>query len=197
MPKIVDHDQRRVELVGATWRIIAREGIEGATLREIAAEAGFANGALKPYFPTKDDLLAFAFAHVFDQTNGRIDASMKGKSGLAAIRAFCLEVLPLDETRLNEARIVIPFWQKALTDGAKAELHESFMEQWRNTLLQLLGEARSAGELTRGADGGQVAGNIINLVLGAQVTALLSKGRFSAGQLTAQLDAYLGLLKAG
>ena len=52
MPKVVDHDQRRVELVQATWRIIAREGIERATMRGIAAEAGFANGALKPYFST-------------------------------------------------------------------------------------------------------------------------------------------------
>ena len=57
MPKIVDHDERRLELVDATWRIIARLGIEGATMREIATEAGFANGALKPYFPTRDTLL--------------------------------------------------------------------------------------------------------------------------------------------
>ncbi|MBA4102389.1 MAG: TetR/AcrR family transcriptional regulator, partial [Arthrobacter sp.] len=36
MPKIVDHDERRLELVDATWRIIARQGLEGATMREIA-----------------------------------------------------------------------------------------------------------------------------------------------------------------
>ena len=66
VPKIVDHDERRLELVDATWRIIARLGIEGATMREIALEAGFANGALKPYFPTKDTLLEFAFGHSND-----------------------------------------------------------------------------------------------------------------------------------
>ncbi|NUP73233.1 MAG: TetR family transcriptional regulator, partial [Sinomonas sp.] len=63
MPKIVDHDQRRLELVDALWRIVAERGLDGATMREIAAEAGFANGALKPYFPTKDRLLDFAFEH--------------------------------------------------------------------------------------------------------------------------------------
>ena len=115
MPKIVDHDQRRLELVDATWRIIARLGIESATMREIALEAGFANGALKPYFPTKDDLLTFAFGHVFNRTNERIAEVTAGQAGLAALRAFCVEVLPLDEERINEARIVIPFWQKALT----------------------------------------------------------------------------------
>src|SRR5688500_17360808 len=95
VPKIVDHDERRLELVDATWRIIARQGLEGATMREIAMEAGFANGALKPYFPTKDTLLEFAFGHVFNRTNQRIADVTRGKSGLPALRAFCREVLPL------------------------------------------------------------------------------------------------------
>ena len=44
MPKIVDHDQRRRELVDASLRIIVRQGLAGATMRDIATEAGFANG---------------------------------------------------------------------------------------------------------------------------------------------------------
>ena len=55
MPKIVDHERRRAEIVQTTWRVIARRGLDGATLREVAAEAGYANGALKPYFPAKSD----------------------------------------------------------------------------------------------------------------------------------------------
>ena len=123
VPKIVDHDQRRLELVDATWRIIARLGIESATMREIALEAGFANGALKPYFPTKDDLLTFAFGHVFNRTNRAGRRVTAAQAGLAALRSLCVEVLPLDEERINEARIVIPFWQKALNDPGKAGLH--------------------------------------------------------------------------
>ena len=84
VPKIVDHDQRRLELVDATWRIIARLGMEGATMREIAEEAGFANGALKPYFPTKDLLLTSAFGHVFNRTNQRIATMTDGLSGVAS-----------------------------------------------------------------------------------------------------------------
>jgi len=56
MPKVVDHAQRKRELVESTWRVIARLGLAGATMRQIAEEAGYANGALKPYFPTKMDL---------------------------------------------------------------------------------------------------------------------------------------------
>ena len=39
MPKIVDWDAQRDEILSATWRVIARDGITGATIRAIAREA--------------------------------------------------------------------------------------------------------------------------------------------------------------
>ncbi|MBT8161324.1 MULTISPECIES: TetR/AcrR family transcriptional regulator [Arthrobacter] len=194
MPKIVDHEKRRLELVEATWRIIATRGIEGATMREIATEAGFANGALKPYFPTKDDLLTFAFAHVFNQTNTRMDSATSGLRGLPALRSYCHEILPLDAERLNEARIAIAFWQRALTDPAKSALHDSSMEQWRESLFSKLREARELGELKEGLDDDDLVGAIMTFVLGAQITATLTSEHHSADQLRSQLETYISLI---
>ena len=194
MPKIVDHNQRRLELVDATWRIIARHGIEGATMREIATEAGFANGALKPYFPTKDHLITFAFGHVFSRTNQRIANASASKVGLEALRAFCQEVLPLDEDRINEARIVIPFWQKTLTDPAKADLHETSMNQWRLALQGYLRQARDRGEVTTPAQDEDIINQLMSMLLGAQIIAATSPGQHLPAQLCAQLDSYLLLL---
>ncbi|MDJ0357804.1 TetR/AcrR family transcriptional regulator [Paenarthrobacter sp. PH39-S1] len=196
MPKIVDHDQRRLELVDATWRIIAQHGIEGATMREIALEAGFANGALKPYFPNKDELITFAFGHVFNRTNQRIAGTSAGKVGLEALRAFCQEVLPLDDDRIYEARIVIPFWQKALTDPAKAELHETSMNQWRSAMDGYLREARARGEVTASTSNEDIVNQLLSMLLGAQIVAAMSPGAHLPAQLSAQLDAYLLLLHA-
>ncbi|WP_426764514.1 TetR/AcrR family transcriptional regulator [Pseudarthrobacter sp. 1G09] len=195
MPKIVDHDERRLELVDATWRIIARQGMEGATMREIAMEAGFANGALKPYFPTKDTLLEFAFSHVFNRTNRRIADVTMGRSGLDALQAFCLEVLPLDEERINEARIVIPFWQKAVTDPGKAEIHRQSMEEWVDTIRRYLAEARNSGDVRAAVDDSLLARQLLNMLLGAQIEAALAPpGRTGFGHDT-QLDGYLALLR--
>jgi len=197
MPKIVDHDQRRTELVDATWRIIARHGIEGTTMRQIAAEAGFANGALKPYFPTKDDLLSFAFGHVFGQTSKRMLDATKGTTGLVALRAYCLEILPLDDNRISEARIVIPFWQRALTDPAKAQLHDTAMLEWREALHTCLAQAREAGEIHTAVPDDDIVGHLMTVVLGAQITAVLSPVEHSPDQLVGQLDGYLRLLASG
>ena len=194
MPKIVDHDERRLELVDATWRIIARLGIEGATMREIALEAGFANGALKPYFPTKDTLLTFAFSHVFNRTNQRIAEVTAGLSGLDALRAFCVEVLPLDAERINEARIVIPFWQKAINDPEKARIHRESMQQWLETILRYLAEARRSSDVRAAVDDSTLAGQLLNMLLGAQIAAaLLPDGQTELG-LRGQLEGFLALL---
>jgi len=194
VPKIVDHDERRLELVDATWRIIARNGLEGATMREIAMEAGFANGALKPYFPTKDTLLEFAFSHVFNRTNQRIAEVTAGQTGLAALRAFCLEVLPLDEERINEARIVIPFWQKAVNDPQKAAIHQQSMDEWLTAIRRHLKEARDAGDVSTAVDDNALAGQLLNMLLGAQIEAALAPaGRTDFGH-DRQLEGYLALL---
>lgn len=194
MPKIVDHDQRRLELVDATWRIIAQHGIEGATMREIATEAGFANGALKPYFPTKDHLITFAFGHVFSRTNQRIASAVANEVGLGAMRAFCQEVLPLDEDRINEARIVIPFWQKTLTDPSKAALHDTSMNQWRSALEGYLRQARDRGEVTAGVQDEDIVNQLMSMLLGAQIIAATSPSKHLAAQLSTQLESYLLLL---
>jgi AcrR family transcriptional regulator len=194
VPKIVDHNERRLELVDATWRIIARNGLEGATMREIAMEAGFANGALKPYFPTKDTLLEFAFSHVFKRTNQRIAEVTAGQTGMAALRSFCFEVLPLDEERINEARIVIPFWQKAINDPQKAVIHQQSMDEWLTAIRRYLQEARDAGDVSTAVGDDVLAGQLLNMLLGAQIEAALApSGRADFGH-DRQLEGYLALL---
>lgn len=195
MPKIVDHDQRRVELIEATYRTIARTGWESATMAAIATEAGYANGALKPYFATKDELIAAAFDHICVQTGRRMAAATSGKHGLAALRAYCLEILPLNGTTLDEARIVIPFWQQALTIPTLADRHEQAMNVWQGELQAYLSEAREAGEVRSTVPDDHIVAHLLAALVGAQVTATLLPGTASPQTLVAQLDGFFTLLR--
>lgn len=40
MPKQIDHEKRRKQIAEATWRVILERGMEGASARNIAKEAG-------------------------------------------------------------------------------------------------------------------------------------------------------------
>ncbi|MFE4544853.1 TetR/AcrR family transcriptional regulator [Arthrobacter sp. NPDC056727] len=110
MPKIVDAVQRRQEIVGAVCRIIATDGLERASLREVAEEAGLAVGSVRHYFDSSDDLLAFAFAAVSDRILVRLTAALTGVEASAgeadqdrAVLTLLGEFLPLDEERALDA----------------------------------------------------------------------------------------------
>ena len=105
-----------------------------------------------------------------------------------------MEVLPLDEERINEARIVIPFWQKAVNDPAKAAIHRESMEQWHEALLGHLAEARESGAVTTAVDDDALAGQLLNMLLGAQIWAALApEGQTELG-LNEHLEGFLALL---
>lgn len=183
MQRTVDHDQRRSEIVAATWRIIARHGMAGATMRQIAQEAGFANGALKPYFPTKADLLQATYVHVFAQTNDRVLELTKKLHGLDALTAFCREILPLDEERLDEGRVVIEFWAEATNDAVARQLFEKSMGEWKQWMLDWCAEIDSERSWDRDVD------TLLTYVLGTQISAVLMPGvNGSVEQLLTQLE---------
>lgn len=191
MPKIVDHDQRRREIVEVTWKFIAREGIEKLNLRDLAAAAGYSNGAFKPYFPTRDALLAATFSYVAEATDARIARSTRGLEGLAAIAGFCREVLPLDELRRNEARIAVHFWHLALADRALAAVNARTMDRWRSQLDQWLAQLLGAEHLKARP----ARDSLINFLMGTQAGSVLDEAVNTAGSLEEQLAYRLDALR--
>lgn len=74
MPKVVDHEQWRREIAEAVWRVIRRNGVEGASVRTVAEEEGWLAGALRHYFGTQSELLDFAIELAAERIRQRIGA---------------------------------------------------------------------------------------------------------------------------
>ena len=105
MPKIVDAETRRQDVVEAVLRIIAVDGLERASLREVADEAGLAVGSVRHYFAGSDELLTYSFSTVVERIVRRLNASLSSVAtaapGSPAQRSAVLTLLggllPLDE----------------------------------------------------------------------------------------------------
>ncbi len=196
MPKLVDRERRRQEILEVTWRLMATRGADAATMREIAREAGYANGALAPYFANKDELVEAAYVHVFEQTNDRIRAAVAGSRGVAALRAFLVEVVPTTEVTRLEARIVLPFWNRTVTDERLARLNDAAMQRWRRDIRELLRQGREDGDVTVATADDVLADQLLALALGLQVLALLPDSPTPAATQLAMLDTVLAGLSA-
>jgi AcrR family transcriptional regulator len=123
VPKFVDAVIRRQEIVDAVFRIIAADGLERASLREVADEAQLAVGSVRHYFASSDELLAHAFAVVVDRIVGRLTGADSLLGDLppgsgehhAAVLALLGEFLPLDEERAVDACVWMAFKNAART----------------------------------------------------------------------------------
>jgi AcrR family transcriptional regulator len=187
---------KREEILGVTWRLIAREGLHSANMRSIAAAAGYANGALAYYFSGKEDLLRAAFSYVFERTEQRIAEATRGARGLAAVRAMCREILPEDEDKMLEARIVLPFWAEAAHDQAFADLHASSVQVWRSKFRHHLREAIKAGEVSPlgSKEVTVVVEQLLTMLTGAQVMGLLIPAVDGSKMLNAMIERFLAQL---
>ena len=56
MPKVVDHQQYRKELLSKSFNLFAQKGYATVTMRQIAQELGVSTGTLYHYFPSKEAL---------------------------------------------------------------------------------------------------------------------------------------------
>jgi AcrR family transcriptional regulator len=147
VPKIVDWDARRDEILAATWRVIARDGLDKTTVRAIAREADCSQGILAHYFDDKDDILAKALVMSHRRVRHRTAEKTADVRGLPALRIAMLEALPLDAERAVEAQIEVSFWGRMLADDDLVGLQRSEVDTLRNRLRGHLEEARELGEL--------------------------------------------------
>jgi AcrR family transcriptional regulator len=173
MPKIVNHEERRKELLTATWRVIARTGIVGATTREIAREGGVSTGVLAHYFTDKEDILAAALRLAHQQFNGRVQERTQGLLGLAAVRAIMLEAMPLDDERLLEAQIELNFIAVSLGNAGLREMRQEEVDRFWESLHYRVSEAQKIGQLGPSADAGAITDELVILIAGVSQQAVL------------------------
>jgi AcrR family transcriptional regulator len=196
MPKIVDWDARRDEILSATWRVIAREGIAKATISAIAREAECSRGILAHYFDDKADILGSALVMSHRRVGARMDASAAGRSGLDALRIVMLEALPLDDVRDLEAQIEISFWGRALGNPALRELQHREFDRLRKRLRTHLDEAAALGQIGEYVDLDLVTHQLVALIDGVSAERVLYPDRVPPPRQIDLLDRLLADLRA-
>ena len=196
MPKIVDWEARRDEILSATWRVIARDGIAKATISAIAREANCSRGILAHYFDDKADILGSALVMSHRRVVARMDARAAGLTGLDALRAILLEALPLDPERDLEAQIEISFWSRALGSPSLRRLQHAEFDRFTARLRSHLAEAEKLGELRAGADLDLMAHQLLVLIDGLSAERVLYPDRVGPDRQRQLLNDVLDGLRA-
>jgi AcrR family transcriptional regulator len=151
MPKVVDHEQRRRELGHAVWRVIRRDGVERASVRTVAAEAGWSAGALRHYFASQSELLAFAMRLVVERIESRLAALDRAADPRRAVEQVLHELLPLDDERRAENEVWLAFTARALIDPDLRAQHNEVHDALHHACVSALETLAAAGRADAGA----------------------------------------------
>ncbi len=200
MPKVVDHEQRREEILEATRRVILKQGLGGVTMRNIASEVGKSTGLVNHYFEDKAGLLVAALESSMKEFDRGLREQSSGKApGRDSLRALLLAALPENDAQ----RVHWILWFGAgkhvpwgSQDDAVRAIQRAPYDDWHRLLRENFEAAVEAGELHSKLDARSEVSRLVALVVGLGVeSAFLGVSR-SRSELTRLIDDQLATLDA-
>ena len=154
MPKIVDHDVQRLKFAEAAMSLIARHGLEGVTMRAVAAEADLSYGSLFHYFKSKDELLMHVIRHSTTLQTKRVNEYVSQYSGLKALEHLLCDDSIISDSSRDDWMVWLTFLYKAALHESFADLHAELIDGWLTRIERLLEDAQQSGEIRENLDTG-------------------------------------------
>jgi AcrR family transcriptional regulator len=200
MPKKVDPEARRQEVAEAVFRVARRDGLEHASLRNVAAEAGLAIGSVRHYFAGQSDIMIFAMRHFVDRAGARLMEHVRDRPApdaapgrhVAVFAAALAELLPLDAERREETEVWLAFTVSARTREELRPYAERLYDETRDLVRKVLAAAERTGVLRDGLDPDVETERLYALVDGLALHGVLQPGRLDADAMRATLHRHLG-----
>jgi TetR/AcrR family transcriptional regulator, transcriptional repressor of bet genes len=185
MPKRVDTERRRREILDAVIRITVKGGLASATFREVAGEAGVSVRLVQYYFGTKDNLLLATQRHVAAKSVARLVRLREGGSDepREVLRTIMGSFVPVDDESREAMLLFIALFTASLLDPVlkRREAHEV-----PRSMVEVFAAQLRRARLRAGVDVNHEALRLMALVTGLSQGVL--DGQLSAEEAFASID---------
>ncbi|MFD9355090.1 TetR/AcrR family transcriptional regulator [Streptomyces sp. NPDC060031] len=176
MPRQVDHEGRRRIIADAVCRLADERGLEGVTLRDVAARAEVSMGAVQRCFRTKEEMLVFALGHIGERIGERVQARLvrsPAQSAASALGHAATEIALLREEHRAEARVWLAFVAQAAVSKPLAETLKTNYAALQAAFTHLISEAREDAGHTGRLDPQREARTLLALADGLTTHVLI------------------------
>ncbi len=189
------YDDRRMEVVAAAWRVIAREGLDRTSMRAIAQELGASTGVVTHYFRDKDALILFALERVFESVLAEMNAVKTVPPGLERLEQMICLALPLERSDQADWQVWLAFLGYSIGREHLVLAHRKRYEVLRQIISQALMDLRTANLIRSDLDVMLEANALIALVDGIGTGVVICPEQFSAAQQQYLLRRHINTLR--
>jgi len=132
-------------ILDAVQSVIVREGVRGASMRQVAQEADVSVGLLSYHFDDKESLIMAAFNRATSALrDASIDAAAEHDDADAKVSAFIRGSFRPEFLNSDYLRLRVSLWAVSLTDAELAKVDVGFYHEYTMTLQGLIAKARPA-----------------------------------------------------
>ena len=176
------HDDRRTEVAEAAWRVIAREGLDRASMRAIAQELGCSTGVVTHYFRNKEELTLFALEKVFENVLEDINTHAKERQGLEKLEYILTSALPLHAQDRDDWKVWVAFLGYSIGRDHLIQQHQKRYAALQQILYQELATLQTSKLIRVDLDLTLEAKALIALIDGISTGVVICAEQFSAAQ---------------
>lgn len=187
---------RHVEIVDAAVRVIARDGLSGASLRTIAGEIGYTTGVLMHYFRDKEALLVAAAEAVFGPYEELLSEALQMEDAFEGLRRLC--VIPLPTTRAKQVipRLYAQVLANIDSEPAFAEVCRRRYAAIREGMQTLLANGQKRGAFVSSFEPSMQCDALCAFLDGVALHAVSEPSRFPPSRIVALVTLELEKLRA-
>lgn len=124
----------RSRLIDAAAQVFARHGYEGASLAEIAEEAGFTKGAVYSNFAGKEDLFLAVLEENLVRRLDDVRTAFAGSESLDDVRAGGAALARIADVERDLWMLFVEFWIRASRDPHVRERLAANYERWQQAI---------------------------------------------------------------
>jgi TetR/AcrR family transcriptional regulator, transcriptional repressor of aconitase len=186
-----DREAKSSELIEAARYVIARHGYAGASLRKVAARAGYSTGAVTYYFANKEEMVATVAEALFDEFDGWLDNQ---PSSIDVRAIFDRMVVWTTSGRGDAWLVALQLLVRAATDRPLAAVIQKRYARFRRKLTTLIERWQSEGVVRSDIPADLLADQISAMADGWTMMFPLEPNRFSRGRINDLVNAAIAML---
>jgi len=131
----------RERLLAAARRVFASRGFHGASVEEIASEAGFSTGALYSNFDGKEDLFLVLMEREIDEHAREISEAVRAQASMSErARGGARQWMTMIEREPELLLLFMEFWAYGVRDAQVRPKVAARFAQMRETLTKLIAD---------------------------------------------------------
>lgn len=190
-----EHEAKRKEIAQAAWAVISERGIEGASMRAIAREAGYTTGAIVHYFENKDQLLEYVLTQESNRVDRKLEEALNSEDILGRLRDIACSNLPLNRGDARKMSVWQSYLDTADNNPQIAETIREIVSENVQHLTKLVLRGQELGLIRTDFEASELADQLYAVNEGFVRIAPFEPERLNAERLTKLVDVQIELIK--